>query len=108
MKKALSDNGAVIKDDVILREIGREIMDYYYPNIEIKDNYLQVILSSGESVLARSTDKKKIVEVYTLGTLGEKVSNYRQFSIANGVLKRGIQVDKRQKIFLQSIYDMRP
>ena len=76
---------------MILREIGRDIMDYYYPNNKIKDNYLQVILSSGESVLARTTDKKT-VEVYTLGTFREKVAKYRPFGFANGVLKRSIQV----------------
>jgi hypothetical protein len=63
VKKTLIDNGAVIKDDVILREIRRDIMDYYYPNNEIEDNYLHVILSSGESVLARTKKSR-----YTLGT----------------------------------------
>ena len=62
-KKTLVDNGAIMGDDVILKEIGREIFDYYWPNCEMKDNYIQVFLSSGESVLARTTDKKT-VEVY--------------------------------------------
>ncbi len=29
VKKALIDNGAIIEDDVILREIGHDIMNFY-------------------------------------------------------------------------------
>jgi hypothetical protein len=36
VKKALIDNCAIFKDDVMLREIGRHLWDYHYRNNEIR------------------------------------------------------------------------
>ncbi len=102
VKKALIDNGAIFKDDVMIREIGCHLWDYYYPNNEIKDNNIQVILSSGESVLARTSDKKT-VEIYTVGTDRDKTSRYKYFGIAEGVLKKGIEVEKRKRMHMQRL-----
>ncbi len=101
VKQALVENGATIKDDVMLREIGREIMDYYLSNNKIKDNYILVILSSRESLLARTSDKKT-VEIFTSGTDCEKASNYKCLNIAEGVLK-GEVVTRKKGIHVQRI-----
>jgi hypothetical protein len=76
-------------------------MDYYLSNNKIKDNYILVILSSRESLLARTSDKKT-VEIYTSGTDREKASNYKCLNIAEGVLK-GEVVTRKKGIHVQRI-----
>ncbi len=51
-KKNIIENGAIMGEDVILREIGRDMMEFYWKGNEIMDNYSLVILSTGEHVLA--------------------------------------------------------
>lgn len=56
VKKALIENGAVIEENVIFREIRHAIMKYYCSDNEFNHNYMMVILSSGDTVLARTSE----------------------------------------------------